>query len=219
MPPRRPVRRPKNRRVKVMGGRKRTVNKMRRQVHAYKRTAFISQITASVTGGGIPTNIAGAYQFNLVQLPNVSEFGNLYDQYKITGAQLKFVPGINESILTPLSGVTNALSFNRFHSVIDYDDNTTPPDENTLLQYGSLKSTMGNRTHTRFIKPKVLQEIYRSAVATAYRPIGSQWLDMAYTDVPHYGIKVWCSAPNSSVACSITYNVYLTLYFQCKNTR
>lgn len=204
----------------VLKGRRRVaVKRSSRQIHNYKRTALISQITASVTSAGLPTNIAGAYQFNLAQLPNVSEFGTLYDQYKITGAQLKFVPGMTESILSPLSGVTAPLSFNRFHSVIDYDDNTTPPDENTLLQYGSLKSTQGNRTHTRFIKPKVLQEIYRSAVATAYRPIGSQWLDMSYTDVPHYGIKVWCSAPNSSSACSITYNVYLTLYFACKNTR
>lgn len=215
-PRRKPARRPRR---KVMNGRRRVV-KASKQVHHFKRTALISTITQSwnqTTGTGV--NIAGAYTFSLSQLPNVSDFSNLYDQYKITGAKLSFTPGQTEYIGNVLSGQTGAQAFNKFHSVIDYDDAVVPSSENDLLQYGSLKSTQGGRTHTRFIKPKILQEVYRSAISTAYNPISNRFLDMNYTDVPHYGIKVWSSAPVSPASCALTYNVYLTLYFTCKNTR
>jgi len=105
--------------------------------------------------------------------------------------------------------------------VLDYDDSTAPASEDQLLEYGSHKQTAPFRTHTRYFKPKCAMEVYRSAVATAYRPISSQWLDMTYNDVPHYGCKVWVSAPNSpaGTAAQISYKVYATMYFACKNTR
>lgn len=77
--------------------------KLSRQVHNFKRTALISQITASNSGVS-QINIAGAYTFSLSQLPNVVDFTSLYDQYKITGAKLSFVPGATEYIGNFLSG-------------------------------------------------------------------------------------------------------------------
>lgn len=212
---------------RMLKGRKRRINrnKLQRQIHKFKRTALISQITASKISG-VQTNIAGAYQFNLAQLPGVSEFSALFDQYKITGVKISFTPGTTQSVnnildSNPGSSSINgsAMSFNRFHSAIDYDDSSTPSSEAQLMEYGSHKSSPGNRTHSRFIRPKILQEVYRSALATSYRPISGQYIDMSTTDVPHYGLKVWCDAPDSPTNCAITYNVYMTMYFTCKNTR
>lgn len=197
---------------------KKRTNKLRRQVHLFKRTCNLGIVTSSVTGG-IPSPIAQAYAFNLNQLPNVSEFTNLFDQYKITGAKLSFVPGASESLYSPISGTSTANGFARFHSVIDYDDTTTPPSEDAMLQYGSLKTTGPMQTHVRYIKPKILHEIYRSAIATGYAPRAADWIDVGTPDVPHYGIKVWCNAPTSGTNTQISYTVYLTLYFACKNTR
>jgi len=195
--------------------------KLHRQVHVFKRSAYLGTQTATITTLGVPTPIATAYNFNLNQLPGVSEFTALFDQYKITGAKLQFTPALSEGILNPTTPSAATLGYSRFHSVIDYDDSTTPTSEDQLLEYGSVKSTAPFRTHTRFIKPKMLQEIYRSAVGTAYSPRSGQYIDLTYPDVPHYGIKVWCSAPNTpaGVQGSIAYKVYLTLYFTCKNTR
>lgn len=214
-------RRPQRKRTKVIGGRKRTVNKVRRQVHIFKRSTYLGNITASISALGVPTPVGNAYAFSLSQLPNVSDFTNLFDQYKITGAKLQITPATSEGILSPLSGTAQPLGFSRVHSVIDYDDTSAPTSEDQLLEYGSHKSTAPFQTHTRFIKPKVLQEVYRSTLGTAYAPKSGQYLDVAYPDIPHYGMKVWVSAPNTNpgTAQSITYKVYLTLYITCKNVR
>lgn len=190
-------------------------------VHIFKRTTQLSAITASISSLGVQNNIATAYQFNLNQLPNATEFTNLFDQYKILKAKISFVPGGNMALISPLSGVSSSFGFGRFLSAIDYDDATAPADENTLLQYEqpNLKITSPMRTHTRYINPKVLAAIYQSAISTSYESRKAPWLDVGNPSVPHYGLKVWVNAPLSTVAASITYNVYLTLTFATKNVR
>lgn len=214
-------RRPQRKRTKVMGGRKRTINKMRRQVHVFKRTAYLGTVTAQISALGVATPVANAYVFTLNQLPSVGDFTSLFDQYKITGAKLQLTPALSEGISSPLFGTASTLGYSRVHSVIDYDDASAPASEDQMLEYGSHKSTAPFQKHSRFIRPKVLHEIYRSAIATAYAPKSNTYLDMTNTDVPHYGIKVWISAPNTTAgtAGSIAYKVYQTLYFTCKNTR
>lgn len=195
--------------------------KLRRQVHVFKRTAYLGTSTATISTGGIATPIATAHTFSLAQLPGVADFTGLFDQYKITGAKISYTPAASEGILTPQASASAALGYSRVHSVIDYDDSTAPASEDQLLEYGSHKSTAPFQTHTRFLKPKILQEIYRSGISTSYAPKGNVYLDMSTTDVPHYGLKVWVSAPNTffGTANTISYKVYLTLYFTCKNTR
>lgn len=211
----------RRKRTKIVGGRKRTVNKIRRQVHMFKRTTYLGNYTASISSLGVPSPVAASFSYTLAQLPNYTDFTGLFDQYKITGAKLTLTPALSEGISSPLFGTNAALGYSRVHSVVDYDDASIPTSEDQLLEYGSHKSTAPFKTHTRFIKPKVLQEVYRSAIATSYAPRSGMYLDMTTPDVPHYGLKVWISAPNTSAgtAGSITYKAYLTLYFNCKNTR
>lgn len=220
MPPRRP-RRQNRKRVKVMGGRKRTVNKVRRQVHMFKRTAYIGTVTASISAAGTPSPVASAFAFSLSQVPNVSEFSSLFDQYKLTGVRMRITPALTQGISSPLFGTSAALGYSKVHTAIDYDDNTAPTSEDELLEYGSLKSTTAFKDHTRYIKPKLLQQVYRSALSTSYAPKSSVYLDMATSDVPHFGLKLWVSAPNTpaGTAGSISYKIYQTMYFTCKNVR
>lgn len=214
-------RRPQRKRTKVMGGRKRSINKVRRQVHVFKRTAYIGNVTASISALGVPTPVAVGYSFALSQLPNVSDFTTLFDQYKLTGVKMTLTPACSEGILSPLTGTAQPLGFSRVHTVIDYDDSAAPTSEDQLLEYGSHKSTAPFQIHSRYIKPKILQEVYRSSLTTAYSPKSNQYLDTSYTDVPHLGMKLWISAPNTNAgtAQSITYKVYQTMYFTCKNVR
>lgn len=220
-PRRRMARRPLRKRTKVVGGRKRTVNKMSRQVHLFKRTAYLGNQTATISVAGAATPIAVAHSFSLSQLPNYSEFTALFDQYKITGAKLTYTPATTVGVSDPTVANAAVNGYSRIHSVIDYDDTNTPTSEDQLLEYGSHKSSPPFKVHTRYLKPKMLQEIYRSAISTAYAPRSNTFIDMSAPDVPHYGVKVWCSAPNTALGIqgSITYKVYLTLYFVCKNTR
>lgn len=195
-------------------------------VHHFKRVVKISDITASWSSAGGAVNIAGAYAFSLDSLPNYTEFTALYDMYKIKGVKLSFVPSGNSYMTSTVSGITSAVGFSRFHSVIDYDDLSTPANETTLLQYNTLRSTPGYRIHNRFVKPRVQMSVLDDNTAGTVAPaaIGraGQWLDTDNPTIDHTGIKIWCSAPINSGATagtSITYSVYATYYLAFKMTR
>lgn len=203
--------------------RKTATMKLRRQLHFFKRSCTLSApITASVSAGGIFQNIAGGYTVSLDQLPNYMEFVTLFDQYKIMGAKLTFVPGQTETVGNVNNGTTSAISAQRFCSAIDFDDNTTPANESELQEYGSFKWSQGGRVHSRYWKPKMLTNIYDGGGSgPALAPTKAKWISTNYADVPHYGVKVFCGYPEvpSGTAGSITYEVYLTLYLAFKNVK
>lgn len=195
--------------------------KLKRQVHYFKRSCTLSApITASISAGGSFVNIAGGYVVSLDQLPNYTEFVPLFDQYKIMGAKLSFVPGQNQIVGNVNNGTTSAISAQRFVSAIDYDDNTVPTSEAELLEYGSCKWSQGGRVHSRYWKPTMIQEVYNGS-GTALAPVKARWLSTNFADVPHYGLKVWCGYPEVPVgtAGGVTYEVYLTLYLAFKNVK
>lgn len=225
MPPRgRSIRRRPKRISRPRWARKRVGGVSRgllRQVHHFKRVVNFGDLVASTSSLGVQTPIANAYSFSLSQLPNNTDFTNLYDQYKINGVKLSFVPKASESLISPLSGVTAPLGFGRLMTVIDYDDANAPGSENDMLQYGNVKITAPMQNHSRYVKPMILRSLYQSTTSTGYQPTRGGFVDVANPTVPHYGIKVYASAPSISgaTASSITYSVYATFYLTCKNTR
>lgn len=205
------------------------IGRARRQpVHYFKRMCRISDVTASYNSAtGVSTAIAGTYALSLDSLPNYTEFTSLYDQYQIKGIKLTFVPSGNSYITSTISGVSTGNGFGRFHTVLDYDDSAVPASENELLQYQTLKTTAGYRSHSRYFKPKVQFSVAdNDAIGTvaSAAPRANVWLDCANPTIDHLGLKVWCSAPVNSAAttntsCLITYSVYATLYLAFKNVR
>lgn len=195
------------------------------QIHHFKRTFRVTDLIGSYNATtGITTPISAGLSVNLGQLPGVTEFTSLYDQYKIKGVQFKIQPLLTEGIASVLSGSANVWGFPKLSTVIDYDDSTNPATEDVMLQYGSLKQTPAFREHKRYIKPKVkMASLDAGAVVQASAPRGSVWIDTANFNVPHYGLKVYHPGPIASgtplVSSSIAYSVYCTLYFCCKNTR
>lgn len=198
-------------------------NKMARQIHKYKRVVNMGTYTASqsVVGGTVPAR--GAFSFNMNLLPNVSEYSSLYDQYKITGVSVKFVPKTSGQFQGGSSGSANPIGYGQVVSVIDFDDAATPLTKDQMLEYGSVKVTKSNREHKRFIKPKMLQEIFINSTTTGRAPIQAKWIDWSFPNAEHYGIKWFIDAPtvNNPLTdnSSIAYDAYATFYFACKNTR
>lgn len=204
---------------------KRSYGSLNRQVHSFKRTFRVTDVIGSYSATtGITTPISAAIAFSLNQLPGVSEFTNLYDQYKINGISVKIQPLLTEGIASAVSGTTAAWGFPKLSTVLDFDDSTNPATELVMLQYGSLKQTGAFREHKRYFKPKIRQAALDAGGAiTANTVRNAGWLDVANPDVPHYGIKVYHPGPIASgtplVSSSIAYSIYATVYFQCKNTR
>lgn len=201
-------------------------NKLRRQVHYYKRTFRVGDLRASYDATtGITTAISNALSFNLTQLPAYTEFTDLYDQYKINGISVKIQPLVTEGLASPLSGSPFVYGFPKLSTVIDYDDTNIPANENVMLQYGSLKMTGSFKEHKRYFKPKVrIAALDAGAAVTANQVKAAGWIDTGAPAVPHYGLKVYHPGPIASggvpgISSSIAYSVYATVYIACKNVR
>lgn len=182
-------------------------------VHHFKRTAELTAIVGA-TAAGTPIDTLGALQFTLSQVPNVSEFSQLYDMFRVNAIKVSFVPAQTGSDINPVSSFGYMPDF---WTVLDYDDASTP-SKTDMLQYPGLKKTRGHQTHHRYFKPAVLAELYRSAVSTSYAPKWKQWLDFSHTDVPMYGIKYFAHAA-SFAGQQPAWRVYATFYFSCKGVR
>lgn len=191
-------------------------------VHRFKRTCKMDNITASITGGGVASGISAAYQFTLDSLPNYTEFTALYDMYKINAIKLTFVPTASEYINSTTSGAPTPNGFQRFNSVLDFDDTAVPVSENDLLQYATLRNTPGWRPHTRYFKPRILQTVDEIVGATlGSSSSGPKWISCLSPSVEHLGVKIFVAPPiaGSAVAAAITYSVYATYYLSCRNTK
>lgn len=186
------------------------------KVYRFRRVANFTRIDSTSSG---LTDQFGSYQFKLSDVPNVSEFQNLFDMYRIKAIKMVFYP-TNTSVSISGGGTAVNIVTPRFISVIDEDDASAPTTQEELFQYQTCKITTVNKKHTIYFKPKVAQEIYNGA-STAYAvPSGTPWLNLASTTIQHYGVK-WCmeSAGSTAPVGAFSYKVNVTYYLEFKSVR
>lgn len=190
--------------------RRRSIYRARRalsNLHHFKRTVILSGIsTATAT-------TFGAKAFSLNELPDFSEFQNLYDQFRINKIVWKLVPNANNAD----AGATQRLP--QIHSVLDYTDSTAPTSLDELVQYNNYRMTMGSRIHSRKLTPVFLDNVYVTSVTQrAGNPNFKKWLSTSNsTDVVHHGIKY--AIGSTATAGAITYTPYVTFYISCKSVK
>lgn len=185
-----------------------------RQVHYFKRRFYID----TITGDNVQNNVFRGYNFTLGLVPNVSDFTNLYDQYKIQGIRLEF--RLRRNISNDSTGAVAADTGVRplMYTVVDYDTSTTPASVAALREYANCKVWQfdSEKPYTRFFKPKVLNEVYRTAITTATAPMAAPWLSTTFTDAQHFGMQVAIDrlrAPQYSI------DVEGVMYLAMKNTK
>lgn len=178
----------------------------RPNVYSFKRNIFYENLFV------IPSATPSGYAFQQAfsQLPNYTDFTNLYDQYMIKKIVLKIIPKVTQHNLATTTVGNSDLP--QVHSAIDYDDATTPTSVQQLCEYQSYRMTRGNAIHTRVLVPKV--ELTADSSVSA--PKSWQWLDCDAPTLNHRGIKVWFSAPQSANT-TVYYDMLVTVYFSCKN--
>lgn len=175
------------------------------KIHYFKRTAYYSGF---VTGSTVIDTL-GSLIFQLQNVPNAGEFQALFDQYRINGVKVVFMPRANSAEAGTNQGLV------KFFSCIDYDDNTAPTSINDILQYENMKCTNVTRDHKRYLVPKIAREVYNSATTTAYSS-GTGWIDCTNAAVPHYGIKY---ALQQLPAGAQSMDIKVTYYLAFKNVR
>jgi len=225
MPPRRYVRpgrkpayKPRRYKQRARAMRSARVNRM---IHSFKRMVSLGTYTATATSV-TDTPVAKAFSFQLTDLPNVTEYSSLFDQYKISGVQLRIVPKVAMTTQGSSTGTIQTVGYGQVVTAIDFDDAANPTAKDELLQYQNAKVTQASRLHTRFIKPRILDTVWVNSISSGYQSVRPGWVDLANTNMPHYGIKLWVDAPANSggtTSSSVAYDVYAVYYFKCKNTR
>lgn len=159
---------------------------------------FIVQVPA---GGALGDFTYGtfSYQFLLEEMHNYTEFTNLFDQYRLNWFKITMTPMATGALTSDaVNGATARIGYVNagFHWVTDYDDTTEPAASSdgidVLMQYPNYrtKRLVGGKPIVITVKkPAILKDVY-AGVTTAYEVDRKKiWLDIAYTDAVHYGIK------------------------------
>jgi len=202
---RRYVRRPRLTMRRKIG--RSSIGKAARKPHFFKRTFEGTPITLD------PANpVAGALTFNLGQLPDSTEFTDLFNEYKINLIKIKIMPQFNSvNALT-----TDQISIGRIYSCVDPRDATAPGSLDDVLQYQNMKHSPIWRGHTRLIKPSVPMIADTPASTLGTFPRYSPWIVTNNATVPHYALKFWVDeCPNLEANTDL--KVLATFYFACKN--
>lgn len=195
---------------------KRMLSNINKHPISYIREVPFNNIQIPIGGN----KVFFAYYFALTNLPNYTEFTNLFDQYRIKCAIIKF------RLINPPEA-TNTPASSQFYPdiyvTVDHDDATLPTAVDDILQYGKCKRGI-LRPNTWFkykCYPTPAIQLYRSGTQTAYAPArNSMWLDLAYTDTPYYAIKGVVSNEAAGIVTSaLTVEVHVTYIVHFKNSR
>lgn len=178
-------------------------------VHAFRRNANLLSLTGSA--GFAP--YCNSFAFQLANLPNNSDFTNLFDEYMISHVQLRFYLSVDPSAQAAASAYQPRMWYIR-----DHNDATAPATLDELRERGDVKTRVLTvaRPVTINIKPSVLAETVRVGGLTTQSPRYRTWLPCANNDVPHYGFK-WAFDDLTNTNYKV--NVEATYWVRCKTTR
>lgn len=194
-------------RAKLIRKKIRLSRAVRQKVYNFTRSCTLTDLSGSDV-----SDVFGGLSFNLGQLPNYTEFTNLFDQFRICGIRLEIIPKYTSVDLNPLA---TTVAMPNIHTVIDYNDIATPGNLEVLLQYPNYKRTRGNAVHKRYFKPAVLASNYEGAVTSAYTSKWGQWLDSIDYPTVHYGLRYGIDQSFTGAR----YRVYAKFYIQCKDPK
>lgn len=185
--------------------------KIKQPVQYFTRTQFISGQFVIAPGAAAAGQ---AINFQFANVPAATDFTGLYDQYCIKGVKMTFIPRITGTVVTD---ATSVAAVGSLWTCIDYDDDSTPPNLATLLQYQNLKRTRVGAVHSRYLVPKSNSQV-SATVGNAPAPKAKVWLDVGSTNVPHYGLKLWYDSTAVGTP-TITYDATIKYYLAFKNVR
>lgn len=178
-----------------------------RPIHYYKRTVR-TQLSCVDNFFTPLVSSAGVYNtYRLDQLPNYTDFTNLYDEYKINAISCKYIFDRNSS------SIDNTGDIPRLLTVEDWNDATAPVGETEMLEYASFKSARLD---------KVVKRYFKAHQVLSGRTVSPQWNECTAAGVqtPHHGMKqgVVATANTGAVPLGLL-NVYTTFYIACRNAK
>lgn len=134
---------------------------------------------------------------------------SLFDQYKIIGVVVDFVPRQNVSVVQAGANTPTCL-----FTVIDYDDDSAITSQNAMQQRNNCTMTQVWESVRRSFRPHVAIAAYSGAF-TSFANQQSQWIDSGSPSVKHYSVK-WFM-PQAPANLIPTFDIICRLYVEYRN--
>lgn len=130
-------------------------------------------------------------------IPNLAEFSNLFDQWRLKGVVVRLDIAFGyQGLAYPNTSPTIAPIL---WYAADYDDSGDATIDNLLCYPQVQTHNFYNNGYTPFqvsLSPKPLRDVAGSGLSTGYGPMPvAPWLRTADMTLPHYGLKLaldWC---------------------------
>lgn len=200
------------------------------------RTFQYSAPAADVAGGyGIVQDLAvgslattlsynsAAYKFRLIDVPNATEFGALFDQYRIAGVKMTFdYITASESVLITSLSTSQQCTLLMYE---DFDDSVVPPANNAgwsgVFESGrAVRRVFPGRQNSisYMLKPKFLIAGVDESGTTTARALSTAWCDGATAlETAWRGLKVIIQCNPTITSYIHTFRVTATYYVEYRN--
>jgi hypothetical protein len=139
-------------------------------------------ITQQAAGVGT----AASYTFALADLDNATTFQTLFDQYRIDAIMVSIKPQNNAIGLFTTASIT----LSDLYVVLDYDNATNLTSSATAREYDNCMTLAPTESGMRVFQPRMAVAAYSGAF-TSFANLQDQWIDSAYPNVIHYGVKAY----------------------------
>lgn len=167
---------------------------------------------------------SAAYSFSIGDVYNVTEFGALFDQYRIATVKLRFdFITATEAVVTPASALNQCCTLAVYD---DFDDSTAPTASNagwqSVMETGRfVKKVFPARNNFLEIvtRPKYLTADVDTSSTTTGRSLGSGWVDGSTgLDVVWRGVKVIGQTnPTTATSSVYSFRITATYYLEWRN--
>lgn len=165
----------------------------------------------------------------MADLPNGTEYTNLFDQYKLNAIKVTFRPRYdnfsgNDTVDTVLPGITNQQG-TMLHIIKDPRDTTGPSGTytsanfNTFCEKGGVRSYQGIKPVTVYFKPMINQTIEGQNI----NRVPPKWINTndytAGTPVVYNGFHAFATDFNFNGSFGQGFDVFVTYYMTFKNMK
>lgn len=156
---------------------------------------------------------------NVVQMPNYTDFTNLFEQYRLGSVEVMLFFNRNAESAATTSSTLPLIAF-----VNDFTDSTQLTSIADALEYPNCRiiqmgNTRGESPAVKLhITPKVAGEVSDYGVAPALQFTQNPWINSLYPDTPHFAIKGWYDNQTAGAAvqpCGEIF-LYVKVAFECR---
>ncbi|AXQ66488.1 MAG: capsid protein [Cressdnaviricota sp.] len=197
------------------------------QVYPFRRSTEAFLDMSSPSDGWLTTldnQLVKTFTYNLNQLPNHSEFVNLFSQYKLNYAMVEMFPNVSQMV----SGYTQTGGSSSNYLVTVWRNTHGVPltaafTRDELLEIQNKRTFMLPTTKpTRFKMPlKQLATTYASTLNSDYATIRPRYINTSEDTTQHYGINVAITRVDGSAFAADAANTLVrsTVLFTCKQVK